>query len=495
MEANFFRFSVEELYPKIKGLRIQKVYMPAPGVWTFSFGGSLNLIFFYLPGGGGFYVDSDKPSNPQEPPAQAMWLRKRVKNQKIINCLNLWPERKLAFELSLTGEFLVLDICKGAFLEPMEKVPGLVPDWPDAEEISANSEIWRKYPHITPPLRAALSGLSYDNARKLLDDLKKGMAQGFYLYEDEKGRKKPVCFLPHGTAGHQSFESALEAARAYGCPQVQEMITDAPGRRKLVNSEIKRLNKNLDNIEKDKNRLVQMIRDAQLGELIKSQLYILESSLRKEEVTVGDEGSKRTIKLDPRKTILENMERFFKRAAKGRRGLEFVKKREKELRKKIENVSSSLFVDKNSTPEKTGSAYKKQEFPGLKTNARWFRSSDGFIILRARNRQAGHKLLSREASPHDLWFHVQDGPGAHVILKRAHELVDVPERSLKEAANLAALASYKKNDLKAMIYCARVKDVRKVKGLEQGRVHVDNPLKSIMVNVDPEKESILEIIR
>ena len=494
MEANFFRFAVEELCPKIKGLRIQKVYMPAPGVWTFSFGGPLNLIFFYVPKGGGFFLSPDKPSNPQEPPAHVMWLRKRIKNQKIINCVSFWPWRRMAFELSVNGQFLMLDICRGVFLESGVEGHEFSPVWPGLDEISVNTEIWRKHPHITPPLRDALSGLNREDAERLLNDLKQGKAQGYYLYQDHKGRKKPGCFLPGGIVWKQSFDSALEAARAYGLPKVQKLISDFSGGKKAVDSESKRLRKNLAKIEKDRERLIQMVKDAESGDLIKSHLHNLDSGIRMNEITLDcANGGKRTIRLDPGKTVLENMQIFFKKAAKGRRGLDFIRKREKELQKKIENIPASLVVDHKVPSKKNTQADKRQGFLRPKIEAGYYRSSDGFIILRARNRQAGHKLLSTWASPHDLWFHVQDGPGAHVILKRAHELVEVPERSLEEAANLAALASYRKNDLKATVYCARVRDVRKIKGLTQGRVHVDKPLKSILVSIDPEKEAMLKI--
>lgn len=71
--------------------------------------------------------------------------------------------------------------------------------------------------------------------------------------------------------------------------------------------------------------------------------------------------------------------------------------------------------------------------------------------------------------------------------------MQVPEKSMKEAAGLAALASYRKNDLKAAVYCARVKDVRKIKGLQQGMVQADRVLRSITVYIDPDQEGLLKI--
>ncbi len=493
MEANFFRFVVEELYPRIKGLRIQKVYMPAQDVWTFSFGASLNLLFFQAPKGGGLFLSSDKPSNPQTPSAQVMRLRKLIGNQRIVACKNLWPWRRVAFELSFTRDYLVLDICKGPFVEHQVKDPEAPMSWPDPDEISVRHDIWKTHPHITPPLRHALTLLSRDKAQSLLDDLKQGKAGGFYICRDSRGRKSPFCFFPYECAGVQSFESALEAAKAYGWPLVHEMVTDAPGQKKAAHSALDRVRRNLAKTSQDRDRLTSMLKEAEFGELIKSNLYTLDAGARMDEIWLSRiNGKEIPIKLDPRRTILENMELFFKRAAKARRGLVFVQKREKELQNQIDNAQNPLSAYKITVRGKSGPDHNKSGMHS-RSEVRRFRSSEGFIILRARNRQAGHKLLSREAAPHDLWFHVRDGAGAHVILKRAHELVEVPQTSLEEAANLAALASSKKNDLKAEIYCARVRDVRKIKGQEQGRVHVDKVLKSVLVKIDPAQETMLEI--
>jgi predicted ribosome quality control (RQC) complex YloA/Tae2 family protein len=496
MEANFFRFAVEELCHKIHGLRIKKVFIPAQGVWTFSFDNSLNLIFFRASKGGGFFLSQEKPVNPSEPPAQAMLLRKKISNKKIVSCQNLWPWRKMVFELSAVKEFLILDICRGVFIENQISAPETPVDWPGLDEILSSTEIWKTHPHITPPLREALSGMSRDDSSKLLNDLRQGVAQGFFLHQGSKGGEKPGCFLPGNFSGkYRSFESPLEAAMAYGWPIVHGMVTQGYNQSRIVSSQVKRLRRNLVKIDHDRIRLAQMVQEDDFGNLIKSNLHVIDSRVRMKEVILKDaKGIERLIKLDPRRTILENMQLFFKKAAKGRRGLDFIEIRKKELQEKIDGLSDELIVDYPSRTEHPASIDNDRGTIS-RTMPRFFRSSDGFLILRARNRQSGHKLLSREARPHDLWFHVQDGPGAHVILKRAHELVHVPQKSLEEAANLAALASYRKNDHKALVYCARVKDVRKIKGLEQGRVQVGKVLKSILVIIDPEKESMMEINR
>lgn len=398
----------------------------------------------------------------------------------------------MAFELSRTRQFLILDICKGPSLETEAAIPD-IPSWPGLDDIFQSSDIWKTHPQITPPLREALSNSGRDGAQKLLEDLSRGRFRTFYVYRDGKGVNKAGCFLPDARGDHEVFETALDAARACGLPEVHAMLTNAQGRSRSAAAMVKRLRRNLEKTQRDKERMTRLVMGAESGKLIKAWLHTLDPGSRLKELILDDEkGNTRAIALEPGLSVLENMEKFFRKAAKGRRGLDFLRKREKELQEQLEKAQDPGFAQSVSFSEKSRPPGKDGKPRISGTGLRRFRSSDGFIILRARNRQAGHKLLSREAAQHDLWFHVSGGPGAHVVLKRSHELAHVPERTMEEAANLAALASYRKNDLKADVCCARVRDVRKIKGLEQGRVHVDKVLRSIQVDIDQAMESRLE---
>ena len=120
-----------------------------------------------------------------------------------------------------------------------------------------------------------------------------------------------------------------------------------------------------------------------------------------------------------------------------------------------------------------------------------FRSSDGFTIIRGKNKKANHDILSKAASPFDYWLHVADGPSSHVILKRDHPGREVPEATLTEAAILCGLKSYRSEDDKADIMYALVKDVRKVKGFAHGQVAVDKRLGTLRVKLDASLEKTL----
>lgn len=68
-----------------------------------------------------------------------------------------------------------------------------------------------------------------------------------------------------------------------------------------------------------------------------------------------------------------------------------------------------------------------------------YRSSDGFSILVGRNNVQNEKLTLKTARGRDIWFHVKNAPGSHVVV--LCEGREVPNRTKTEAAMLAAYHS------------------------------------------------------
>ncbi len=99
---------------------------------------------------------------------------------------------------------------------------------------------------------------------------------------------------------------------------------------------------------------------------------------------------------------------------------------------------------------------------------RRFRSSDGLLILSGRNNLQNDRLL-RKAGRQDLWFHVRDLPGSHVIL--SSQGGQIPERALVEAASIAAWYSGagRAGGAVEVDYCP-VSQVRKIPGARPGNV-------------------------
>lgn len=502
MEANFFRFLADELGTLLTGRRIDKVFGPSPGVWTLKIqnpGDPLHVLFRPAKSAGHLFLSPIKPVNPANAPAMAMWFRKRLRNRKILGYAVNWPNLRLALELTPrdnppSGRYLVLDVREGMnFMDELDADFDTHPDWPALEDVRTAPDIWREYPHISPPLRKVLTGLPEDEAHLLYLSVVGGTADTFHLRRTNTGWQPPLAW-ENGSG--DAFPSALDAANAYGertLFPLLEMEEEKPTQTLLKRAR-KKVKRNLARLDQEEARLQKLADEKVKAEALQAELYRIKDEEGLEQVVVTHpEHGEMIVELNPHLSPTENMERYFKMADKADRGFPHVQRRREELMAELKRLEEGSLPDHQAPtrdkPASEGPPPLPKRYKGLAVSL--FRSSDGFTIIRGKNKQANHHMLSKASSPFDMWFHVADGPSSHVILKRDHPGHEVPERTLVEAAVLCGLKSFRKDDGKADIMYALVKDVRKVKGLAHGQVMVDNKIESLRVDLDPELEENL----
>src|SRR5690606_29239104 len=102
-----------------------------------------------------------------------------------------------------------------------------------------------------------------------------------------------------------------------------------------------------------------------------------------------------------------------------------------------------------------------------------FVSSDGLKIWVGRNNRQNDMLTMHRAKPDDMWFHVRQMPGAHVIVQTGG-LTPLPEQTLLEAAHLAAYYSSARSSSRVPVDYTLRKHVRKPKSARPGMVIYDN---------------------
>ena len=89
-------------------------------------------------------------------------------------------------------------------------------------------------------------------------------------------------------------------------------------------------------------------------------------------------------------------------------------------------------------------------------------SEDGIVILVGRNSRQNELLTFKQAAPEDLWLHAQGLSGGHVIIKSGGR--SVPERTIIQAARLAAGYSAARYDTRVPVDVVPRKRVRRQKG-------------------------------
>ena len=98
-----------------------------------------------------------------------------------------------------------------------------------------------------------------------------------------------------------------------------------------------------------------------------------------------------------------------------------------------------------------------------------------------------NKMTILLARKDDLWFHVKDSPGSHVILKTDK----ISDDDIMAAAYLAAINSSLANDNKVDIDYTEKKNVNKAKGAKDGMVYYDN-FSTIRIDLDQKIDLKLE---
>ena len=112
-----------------------------------------------------------------------------------------------------------------------------------------------------------------------------------------------------------------------------------------------------------------------------------------------------------------------------------------------------------------------------------FVSGDGYRIFVGRNNRQNDQLSMKTARKDDLWLHIQKFHGTHVIIACAG--VRPPDRTVTEAAMLAAFYSQAKNGQNVPVDVTQVRNLRKPSGAKPGMVVYDR-YQTVIVTPDPE---------
>ncbi len=190
-----------------------------------------------------------------------------------------------------------------------------------------------------------------------------------------------------------------------------------------------------------------------------------------------------TITLDPARSSLDNANAYFKRYQRYKKGIDITREQLAQARDEVIYLDSVLHelavctvqeipsiemelreagylrMPTSNKPQKMkpqkGKTNKKQEKPQLVPAV--YLASDGTPIWVGRNNRENDMMTHRLARKTDIWLHVKNAPGSHVILHDA----EPSEQALFEAAVLAAHFSSLRSALRADVDWLQVKHLRK----------------------------------
>ncbi|KKZ14803.1 MAG: hypothetical protein TH68_03920 [Candidatus Synechococcus spongiarum 142] len=198
-------------------------------------------------------------------------------------------------------------------------------------------------------------------------------------------------------------------------------------------------------------------------------------------------GAQESISLDPEKTILANAQRLYRKARKLRRSRQVLEPRlhcHSQRLAQLESAHDQFLLHWSSALPNEQQALLEEldhELHGLSlvrsrtvspartTTAQPLQLSSpgGLRLLVGRNNRQNDRISIQEARRGDLWFHAQEIPGSHVVLK-VSEAGGADEEDVQAAADLAAYFSRARGNDTVAVVSAATHHLQRIPGAGPG---------------------------
>jgi|SRR5215813_2652448 len=227
-----------------------------------------------------------------------------------------------------------------------------------------------------------------------------------------------------------------------------------------------------------------------LGELLLANISSAErdgSKVKLRDFYAADE-SVIEIEIDEKSTLQAEAAKYFARYGKAKRAAQQVARRMDEVKSMLVDLEEqqaalerivaghdeqalTALAMQLQPKEKTAADRKAKRIVEKIPGVRRYQSSDGYEILVGRAARDNDHLTFRIGRAQDLWLHAADYPGSHVIVRNPSRK-EIPQRTLIEAAQLAAKFSQAGADAKVNVHYTQQKFVSRIKGAAPGLVRL-----------------------
>lgn len=218
------------------------------------------------------------------------------------------------------------------------------------------------------------------------------------------------------------------------------------------------------------------------GDLLMANMYNL--SDYSPEVTVYDYENDRniTVPLDETKTIKDNANRFYKLYNKSKTAKQKLSEFIEKGNQQRAYIAQLLYsIDSAQTPEdlyEIAPEVTSEQTPAQKSHTQipFIELEDGTRIYIGKNNKQNDYIISKLASDDDIWFHVHNNAGSHVLLKTQN----LTDELIMRCARLAKDNSSVKDSSKIGVIYTKRKYLRKPPAANLGYVTYKNEKEIIL---------------
>lgn len=325
-----------------------------------------------------------------------------------------------------------------------------------------------------------------ENFVKIVENIKDKNYYPIFIKDEMNNNKDFYCFDLNLYEKKESVDSLSKLVESfYHNNSLRDRINQkASGFKKILNTKLNRLtnkylamNDELLNNQSKENLKI-------FADLLSINIYKIEKGMKKVSVeNIYDNMEEVEISLDEKKSPRENIEAYYKKYKKLKTADEIIKvelpKIEEEMKyikQILETIEIITELNELSEIEEEliSLGYirksKKNKQKLEKSKPYVFETGSGALIYVGKNNLQNENLTLKFANKNDIFFHAQDVPGSHVILRGAN----LTEDDYKIAGFLAGYYSYFKNEGYANVDYTEKKHIRKAKGTGLGMVYYDN---------------------
>ena len=327
-----------------------------------------------------------------------------------------------------------------------------------------------------------LNNLLYE----LRDEIINGNLKSFTYSDDKKIKEFHTIKLSHLDFKEKSHSTMSESIEEfYNINKSHDRLNQIKTSLiKKINSHIKNTNKKLNILS---NNILQESKIEGLrknGDLLSANVHKISKGDNKIIVDdFYDNNKKIEIKLDPTKTPRENTENYYTKAKKIKNSVDYAKKDIPRQNDYLEYLNQLCdFINRSQSIEDLNDIRDemiennlikkshKHKIKNKESKPYHYKTKNGSDIYVGKNSKQNDYITLKLANKDDLWFHVKDVPGSHVILRSDN----INDEDINIASYLAAVNSSISSDNKINIDYTEKKNVNKAKGAKPGMVYYEN---------------------
>ena len=341
---------------------------------------------------------------------------------------------------------------------------------------------------------------SYSSFKTFMDQFNK---KGAFILKTPNNKRKIFPYLPYHLdlikeSSDPDINHALDSFYQYQAnqdwvrqksSQIERIIKNE---HKKLTKKIVKLQKQLDQAENSEGYRIR-------GEILNANLSQVKPGMTEIELpNYYDNNQPLKIKLDAALSPARNGQKYFTKYKKLRDSIKHVKEQIKIAQDNLNYFDTIQTAIDNAEPqdidqineELMNQGYiKKPQKPKRKKkitekNLNKFRISSGKTVLVGKNNLQNDWLTLKKANKTDIWFHVKNIPGSHVILQSDQ----ATEEDILETAEIAAYFSKAKDSAHVQVDYVQDKRVKKPNGAKPGFVIYTG---QNSIEVTPEKDRVL----